>query len=836
MSRAQSRAEVEPYAGPVTPWPRAIPARINPPQRDELFIMTLGEVRTPLADGVFDPLADRLTLTDGTVIEDYYKQRLEIPFYEPLDKSAFPLPPSGWCSWYYYYQEITADEVLANARWIAEHLKEYGARYVQIDDGWQGTGHGGGENRDWTTIDKRFRKLGMDGLAAEIRKVGLEAGIWLCPHGQSNETVVRDSGAFLLKPDGSSASDTWEGKFLVDPSSAKGHAYLHDLFTMLRRWGYTYFKIDGQPIVLGEYPKLSEFMAGGKFPKSEEPDELYRHTLRTIRAAIGPESYLLGCWGVPLPGVGIMHGSRTGGDIIQGWDGFLIANDAVQRWNFLHNIAWYCDPDVCMVRPPVRESTARCWVTLQGLTGQALLTSDRLPDLPPARVELLRRIYPAVDIRPLDLFKPERTRKPIWVLKVNQPLEQARTCDVVGVCNYDTEKAVTFHLAWEQLGSDADQPRHVYDFWQRTYLGAWEDGIFIEVPPGDARVITLVPAAQRPVLVSTSRHITQGWVDLLELESGGTDDAPRLKGASRVIGGDPYTLTIGLPRSAPTWSLAKAVAKGVRQKNVNVSFLSHQGCATVTVESGITQDVSWELTFSPAHLYESPLTPPRELDVKQIGLTEAAVSWPSNYYTAAGFRVSLDGKPLGVALQPRAVLRDLEPGRSYVVGARSLRSDGSASEGIAEVDFAPVVPDVLYLSDLDPQTATQDWGSLHHDRSVDGNPLTVGGERAEKGLGTHADSQLVYRVHGQFARFEARVGVDDEANPPSPVEVVFELWGDGERLWESEPVKSQQAPLPVGVDIHGVELLELRVLRGGDGMNYDHADWLEARVIRQAQR
>jgi len=36
------------------------------------------------------------------------------------------------------------------------------------------------------------------------------------------------------------------------------------------------------------------------------------------------------------------------------------------------------------------------------LMGQALLTSDRLTDLPAERVELLRRVYPAVDVRPLD--------------------------------------------------------------------------------------------------------------------------------------------------------------------------------------------------------------------------------------------------------------------------------------------------------------------------------------------------------------------------------------------------------------------------------------------------
>src|SRR5690348_6885728 len=51
-------------AGPVTPWPRPVPIRLQPRGRDDVMITTLGEVSTPLADGTFDPVADRVTTTD----------------------------------------------------------------------------------------------------------------------------------------------------------------------------------------------------------------------------------------------------------------------------------------------------------------------------------------------------------------------------------------------------------------------------------------------------------------------------------------------------------------------------------------------------------------------------------------------------------------------------------------------------------------------------------------------------------------------------------------------------------------------------------------------------
>jgi hypothetical protein len=809
-----------------------VPVRLKPEGRDELFVTTLGEVETPLADGIFDPANDRVVTDDGTVIENYYRDRLGVRYYEPLDKSSFPLPPSGWSSWYYYYQEIDAREVLANARWLAEQLAPYGARYIQVDDGWQGSGRGLGENRDWTTVDERFREIGMKGLADSIRALGLEPGIWLAPHGQSNEEVARRSGAFLWKPDGSSASETWEGTYLLDPTVPAAGTYLRDLFTTLRAWGYSYFKIDGQPIVLSEYRTKQAYMAGPLPVGADSATvaaELYRGTLRAVREAIGRDSYLLGGWGIPLPGVGLLDGSRTAGDIFQGWQGFLVAAEAIQRWNFLHNIAWYSDPDVILVRPPLSEGTARAWATLQGLSGQALMASDRLPDLPASRVELLRRIFPAVDIRPLDLFKPDNVRKPVWDLKVRH---LGRSYDVVALFNYDSERPLSRRLSWEELGLNRNQTYHVYDFWQGTYLGAWPQGVFLVVPPAGVRVVTLVPERPRPVLISTSRHITQGWVDLLELEEGGIVTRPTLSGRSRVIAGDPYTLTVGLPRKAPSFRLVGARAEGEGSEHpVRVSMANHQGYATVTLESDVTQSVRWELRFEPAEPYIYPVVSPPRLQVAQAGLAGASLRWPTEYHAKAGYVVEIDGEPLGTAFQPWARLSDLPPGRSYRIGVRSVWYDGTVGAKAAEATYRPEIPDSVYLSDLEPEVARQDWGRLGRDRSVDGNPLTVDGVTHEKGLGTHTASEIRYRIFGAFERFRSSVGIDDEISPPEPVEVIFEVWGDGRRLWSSAPIHSERAALSIDIDIRGVQELALKVLPAGDGIDYDHADWLSARVI-----
>jgi hypothetical protein len=830
--------ETPAYAGPVTPWPRPIPVRLKPSGRDEILVTTLGIVETPLADGVFDPVADRVTTRDGRTLERYYKDTLEVPFYATLDKSRFPLPPSGWCSWYYYFKILTPEEVLANARWVARRLKPFGARYAQIDDAWQKdavAAHNAA--RDWTTLDERFRTIGMDTIAAEIRKAGLEAGIWIAPHGQSDEGLVRRSGAFLLKPDGTSASNTWEGPFLLDPTAPEGHRYLGELFRRLRGWGYTYFKIDGQPTVVREYENAAKTQAfmRGPLPQgspAEIAHQAYRDTLRTIREAIGPDSFLLSSWGTAVQGAGLFHASRTGGDIFQGRDGMMVGVDAVHRFNFLHNVVWYSDPDVLLVRPPLSDGTARAWASLFGLTGQALMASDRMTDLPESRVEMLRRVYPAVDIRPLDLYRPDNTFKTVVDLKVSH---LGRSYDVVGVFNFDADHVLTRHLTWRELGLGPQTQYHVYDFWGGAYLGAWENGIFVDVPATDVRVLALVRAEPLPVLLSTSRHLTQGWVDLLSLETGGTAERPVLAGRSRLVGADPYRLTVGLPRAQPTFRLASARAQGEDGEPLPIAFESHQGYATASIRSETDQVVSWEMQFEPADPYVYPVESPSQIQVFTPRLSEALVRWPVEYHVKAGYRVEVDGEPVGVAFSQRALLRDLVPGRTYRIGVRSIWFDGSVdAKKAAEASHTPTAPESVFLSDIEPVSSLPDWRNLWRpfgrDRSVDGNPLRVAGQVYERGLGTHATWALHYDLAEAFETLTASVGIDDEVQPEKPVEAVFEVWGDGRQLFRTGPVRSGGAAVPIRVDVRGVKDLVLRTLPGGDGPTNDHTDWLEARV------
>jgi len=809
-----SRVRPTPVVG-VLAWPHPIPCRIQDGNNPDLFMMTLGDVDTPLAQGTFDPVKDQVTLKDGTVKEDYYKKTLGLPYYRPIDKTHFALPPSGWCTWYYYYYHVTADEVKRNARWISENLKDYGARYVQINDGWQRSPEKK-TTRDWTWVHKEYFSKGMADVAAYIKSVGLVPGIWLAPHGQDNPDVIKQNPkVFLLKPDGTSASSTWEGKWLVDPTTPETEAYMKALFTQLCNWGYDYFKIDGQPIVVDEYNTKQEFMVN---KPSENGAELYRRTLGWIRDVIGPDRYLLGCWGIPTEGAGIMDGSRTGGDIVLGWGGFQVALQAVMAYYYQHNVMWYVDPDVMVLRSPLTVDQARVWATLQGLTGQALMATDRMMDLGEERVEMLRRVYPAVDIRPLDLYPSERNKR-IWDLKVNH---LGRQYDVVGIFNFDEKETETVHLKWADLGLPTDRPLHVFDFWNKDYLGAWQAGMTLDVAPTSCRVLTVLPSNGRIQLISTNRHITQGWVDLVDL--GYNEVTQTFTGTSRVIRNDPYELRFVFPRDK-NYKVKIVTAHGGRRP-LPVSTANHQGWACVRIQSSLTTEVAWKVTFEPEVIYPYPAGNPERLRIERVGLDGVDVTWAEQYYLNCGYQVYLDGRLQGYTPKAAFPLRGLDPKADHTVAVETVWEDGTTSPKKAERSFsvASMLPRQMPLTQL---KAVSSGGPTRGPwQGTMTGPVSIGEKSYQDAIVLRPGSEAAYEIKGLYKTFTASIGIGDESNAEADVE--FMVMGDDKELFKSGNLKKADGIKSVTVEISGVQRLVLRVIGTADRRTRIQAAWVDA--------
>jgi hypothetical protein len=160
-----------------------------------------------------------------------------------LGKVRRPSILNGWCDWFYAFESITEQEVLANAEFASRHLKRFGFEYIQVDEGFQ-RWHG-----DWEG-NAKFPH-GMKWLADRIRELGLKPGIWLAPYVISEPTEVfkKHPEWMLREPDGKMKQlpPGYMGarRFALDITHEGAAQWLFELFdTVANKWGYELIKID----------------------------------------------------------------------------------------------------------------------------------------------------------------------------------------------------------------------------------------------------------------------------------------------------------------------------------------------------------------------------------------------------------------------------------------------------------------------------------------------------------------------------------------------------------------------------------------------------------------
>ncbi|MFJ8468819.1 glycoside hydrolase family 36 protein [Streptomyces swartbergensis] len=298
---------------------------------------------------------------------------------------AAPRPaPTVWCSWYEYFTEVTEDDIHENLR--AMDTLDLPVDVVQIDDGYQRA------LGDWLTLSGRFRSRA--GIADKIRSRGRRAGIWTAPFlvdpasdlaNEHPDWLVRDtSGGFAH------AGRNWGHDLRVlDTTHPDAAACLTEVFTTLRAEGYDYFKVDF----------LYAGALDGVRHADVDPLTAYRSGIELIRAAIGPESYLLGCGAPVLPSIGLFDAMRVSPDTAPhrrpeaddysqpGQDPAEFTG-AARQWQ--HGRLWINDPDCLMARPAVE--TREQWAAHVESTGGLMASSDRLLSLDEWGVTTTRRL------------------------------------------------------------------------------------------------------------------------------------------------------------------------------------------------------------------------------------------------------------------------------------------------------------------------------------------------------------------------------------------------------------------------------------------------------------
>ena len=285
------------------------------------------------------------------------------------------------------------------------------------------------------------------------------------------------------------------------------------------------------------------------------------------------------------------------------------------------------------------------------------------------------------------------------------------------------------------------------------------------------------------------------------------------------------------------------VSNGVAPVHVSVNVTGVRQLSLVA-NNGVAGSIDYDhADWAGARLLGTPAAPaaPGSLTASAVSSSQINLSWANNASNATAIKVyrSTDGvsfTAIASNLAPSATSysdRGLSASTTYYYRVRATNSVGdSPDSNVASATTQPASAVATYLSDLPWVSATTGWGTIQKDLSVAGNPLTLRGTTYAKGIGTHAVSQIVYNLNGQYSTFISDVGIDDEELSKGQGSVDFQVIGDGVVLFDSGVLTNSSAVVTINVSVIGVGQLTLVANNGVAGsIDYDHADWAGARLL-----
>ncbi len=530
-----------------------------------------------------------------------------------------PPQPSGYCTWY-HARASTEKRLDEQAALAAKELMTFGFSFLQIDDGWQDGTRSNGPAKNFARPRANGPyPAGMKAAADALKARGFVAGLWFMPFAGTFEDpwFADHQDWFVKRADGKPYEVKWGGTSL-DMTQPGARAYLRDnVQRMTHDWGFKYLKMDG--LWTGSATEMAyvndsykdDKIGNAAFHDPEKTNiEAFRSGLKLVREAAGADVFLLGCCAPQNMrsyggAFGLLDAMRIGPDNNARWPSLIRGVIYGSRHYHLHRRIWFNDPDPVYVRESVPLELARLLCSWAAVSGQLTVASDAFADLPAERLDILRRIMPAHDLtpRPVDLFEQPIPR--IWLLSDER---QSPRRDVIGLFNWGKEPAA-FDEPLERIGLAGKGEFAAFDFWDNKLLPPIRDRLKLTLEPAVAgapeaasgkkccAVLAVRLVGEHPQLLSTSRHVTQG---IIEVTAESWDvKARELSGRSKVVGGDAYELRVLTRSSHGEWKPAGVdLSEADRKAGVTISSTEEAGLLRIAIRTPQGREVQWHARFN----------------------------------------------------------------------------------------------------------------------------------------------------------------------------------------------------------------------------------------------
>ncbi|WP_461815739.1 NPCBM/NEW2 domain-containing protein [Faecalimonas sp.] len=162
----------------------------------------------------------------------------------------------------------------------------------------------------------------------------------------------------------------------------------------------------------------------------------------------------------------------------------------------------------------------------------------------------------------------------------------------------------------------------------------------------------------------------------------------------------------------------------------------------------------------------------------------------------------------------------------------------TAADGKTKETYRIALRKGAYLSDLEWESATVGYGTqVNRDKNHLGSTIQLANEKGEpvefkKGLGTHAESVIVYNIAGKgYKALEGFVGIDYCQYNANDGKVQFCIEVDGQNVFDSGEMTQKTPMKKFAVELpKNAKKVTLKALQGENNFN-DHANWADAKFL-----
>lgn len=327
-----------------------------------------------------------------------------------------------------------------------------------------------------------------------------------------------------------------------------GYDYTDPGFVAHMREVFANLKAGGVRGLMFDYPENGRASGGGMEDDYSTMAAAYRKIFELAHDGLGPNSYVHERnmdFGSDIT-IGAIASMRTENDTDE-MDGTTVTRCGL-RWYKNRALLNQDTDSKNLARAQKNPDEVRAILTMMYVVSGRLLLANSFSQFTPETLHDLTRVFPfhaaPKSARPVDAFVSDTPA--VYDFEVNPQWHQVTFYN----SNKRQQKSVGINFSGPPvsgaLGLKLDREYYAFDFWNDRFLGKFKGNARLEqeLRPGEALMISLREVLNHPQVISTDRHVMQGYLDLVKEDWN--ENCQTLTGVSKIVGDDPYTVTLAL--------------------------------------------------------------------------------------------------------------------------------------------------------------------------------------------------------------------------------------------------------------------------------------------------